>query len=178
MPKKIGNSTISEIGASSDEVYQWLIRSHDSYTRLDALLTLRSKLHWRVFFKSLGLIWSTSDNICKYKGDLEDILNKATRYQLDLMMDEDEIKALQALPASITVYRGCYLINRDGLSWSLDKKVAERFTQQHRYSQPIGKRLLLEGLVRREDSVLKLERNEYEIISTQVKSVQETILSI
>ena len=43
-------------------------------------------------------------------------------------MEEGERAAFAALPARVIFCRGCGARNRDGWSWTLDKKIAERFT--------------------------------------------------
>jgi hypothetical protein len=82
------------------------------------------------------------------------------------MMEPDELAALAKMPATIKIYRGCYENNQDGLSWTTDKAVAELHTKKLRYSS-LDKNeipLLLEDSIDSGRVVLKLEREEWEII--------------
>ena len=85
------------------------------------------------------------------------------------MMDPDERAALARLPTNFAVYRGCYEINRKGLSWTIEWATAARFPYLMRYWRPKESPLLITGTVLRDRTVLKLDRNEQEIISAQVK---------
>ncbi len=80
------------------------------------------------------------------------------------MMEPDELATLTKMPAIIKIYRGCYENNQDGLSWTTDRAIAERFTTLHRYSRPNEAPLLLEDSIDSGRAVLKLERDEWEII--------------
>ena len=139
-------------------------RHCNSYNRMGTLLDAYPLLERECFFKALGRHWCCSDNIWEHKDQLSQILGKASREELDLMMEPDELAALAKMPAIIKIYRGCYEINKDGLSWSTDRAIAERFTTLHRYSRPNEAPLLLEDSINSGRAVLKLERNEWEII--------------
>jgi len=157
-----------ENAKSGEEAYTWLLINHGPYSRMGVLLASRKFMQWQVFYKALGSIWSISDDITKHRFVLYRVFANATRYQLDLMMEPKEKKSLAVMPDVITVYRGCYPNNRNGLSWSMDKDIAAEFTLQNRYQQPGQKRLLLEARIRRENAVLIFERSEQEIIATKV----------
>lgn len=153
---------------SGEEAIKLISINHDSYTRMEELLSVRKYMKWQVFFKALGLIWANTDNIAKHKYVLYRVFANATRYQLDLMMDGKERKALKNMPEIIQIYRGCYSHNLNGLSWSTNREIAMEFTLHNRYRHPEKNRLLLEAKIRREHAVLMLGRNEQEIIATKV----------
>ena len=141
-------------------------RHCDSYSRMGTLLEARPLLDPESFFKALGRFWCVSDNICDFKDELTQILGNASREELDLMMEPDELATLAKMPAIIKIYRGCYENNQDGLSWTTDKAVAELHTKKLRYSS-LNKNeipLLLEDSIDSGRAVLKLEREEWEII--------------
>lgn len=171
----MNNIRFLENAKSGDEAYTWLSINCNSYTRMGALLSARKYMKWQVFYKALGLIWTTSDEVAKHKFVLYRVFASATRYQLDLMMNDAGRKALDKMPKIITIYRGCYPHNRGGLSWSTDREIASGFTLQSRYKQPGQPRLLLEARVRREHAVLMLERSEQEIIATKLVKPIKTI---
>lgn len=141
-------------------------RHCDSFNRMGTLLDTYPLLEREHFFKALGWHWSCSDNIWEHKDQLSQILGNASRKELDLMMEPDELATLTKMPAIIKIYRGCYEKNRDGLSWTTDKAVAELHTKKLRYSS-LNKNeipLLLEDSIDSGRAVLKLERDEWEII--------------
>jgi hypothetical protein len=139
-------------------------RHCDSFNRMGTLLDTYPLLEREHFFKALGWHWSCSDNIWEHKDQLSQILGNASRKELDLMMEPDELATLAKMPATIKIYRGCYENNQDGLSWTTDRAIAERFTTLHRYSRPNEAPLLLEDSIDSGRAVLKLERDEWEII--------------
>ena len=139
-------------------------RHCDSFNRMGTLLEARPLLDPESFFKALGRFWCVSDNICDFKDQLSQILGNASREELDLMMEPDELATLAKMPAIIKIYRGCYEHNQDGLSWTTDKAVAKRFTTMNRYTHSNKIPLLLEDSIDSGRAVLKLEREEWEII--------------
>lgn len=164
----MSNIRLLENAKTGDEACTWLLVNHNSFSRMEALLSAKKYMQWQVFYKALGLIWTISDDIAKHKFVLYRVFANATRYQLDLMMGSKEKAALRALPEIIPIYRGCYPNNRSGLSWSTDKEIAAGFTLQNRYQQSGQPRLFLEARIKREHAVLMLERNEQEIIATKI----------
>ena len=51
----------------------------------------------------------------------------------EYLMDEDNLKVYSNLPENITAYRGIYEGgNKNGLSWTLNYEIAERFS--HRFN--------------------------------------------
>jgi hypothetical protein len=130
----------------------------------------------RDWFVQLGDAWSACDNIWEHRPVLRTLLSYAGRAELDSMMSAEERAALQRLPDRITVWRGCYPINRAGLSWTLDREVATGHTKKNRYSRSDQIPLLRKALVRRDRAVLKLDRNEQEVIVTRAYSIIESKL--
>ncbi|QWD65341.1 hypothetical protein [Polynucleobacter sp. MWH-Aus1W21] len=139
-------------------------RHCNSYNRMGTLLDAYPLLERECFFKALGRHWCCSDNIWEHKDQLSKILGNASREELDLMMEPDELEALAKMPTIIKIYRGCYEINKDGLSWTTKKAVAESFPTLLRYQRPNEIPLLLEDSIDKRRAVLKLERDEWEII--------------
>lgn len=145
-------------------ILRWIERNCDSYNRLEALLTAQPYFDRDCFFKALGVLWCCSDDIWKHKDRLSQILINATRQELDLMMEPDELLELSKLPDTLKIYRGCYEHNRDGLSWTTDKAIAKSFPTLQRYSHPNEDPMLMEDSINIGRTVLKLDRNEWEII--------------
>ncbi|MFZ2973860.1 MAG: hypothetical protein WA049_14585 [Ferribacterium limneticum] len=109
----------------------------NSYTRLPALL----EIHWRLadndYLRLLGEEWAGFDNIGHYADALWETAFGwwSNDGPLLEMMTPDERDAYDALPDVVTVYRGCYKINKWGLSWSLSKETAENFPSLLRYQR-------------------------------------------
>lgn len=93
------------------------------------------------------------------------------------MMCAEERAALAALPECITVYRGCYAVNRAGLSWTTDRALAAGFPALARYRRRVERPLLRTGIVRRDRAVLKLDREEQEVVAHYVSIVAEEELA-
>lgn len=146
------------------------IRFCDSYTRLPALIELypccaRNPAAW---FAVLGEEWTVCDNVGIFSRELRAIFATASPHHFAAMMTDDERAELAGLPDMLTVYRGCYPINADGLSWSLCRKTALFFTTLNRYRCPGETPLLITGRAPKHGCVLKNDRNEQEIISNIV----------
>jgi hypothetical protein len=152
----------------------------DSYSRLDAILKLYLALPDRashpverkdqeeIFYACLGFEWSGFDNIASYKRPMNTILGTATRRLLNLMMTDEELAAWKKLPDPITAYRFGYHNNLNGFSFSLKREVAESFSTYHRYTQSgNNEKFLITVTIPKKFSVLKLDREEHEIIATR-----------
>ena len=161
-----GNPYLAEL----DEELKWA----DSYSRLPALLNFWSRHNARGviqdpeernhFFRCLGDAWSCCDNIGTGAIYLDRVFRRAKRPDLDGMMAEDELAAFAALPKTITAYRGAYPINAAGFSYTLDRAVAEKFPTLHRYRINGATPLLLTVELPKRYCVLKLDRNEKEVV--------------
>lgn len=157
----------------------------DSYSRMECVFAwhpwanhsgpkLRNLNQW---FRLLGQEWSSCDNLWEWSDVLRWKLQIANRRQLNLMMTPEDRAQLQALPETLTVWRGCHEVNVNGLSWSLDRSVAERFPTLYRYrhnSPPV----LLKGSVEKRHAVLLTDRNESEIVSPWVQVIEQTDLRV
>jgi hypothetical protein len=150
----------------------------NSYTRVGVLYNamVDSSLARFEEFTLLGEQLTSCDNVWTLRSLLRQELRAASRAELDCMMDERERAALAALPERVPIYRGCYAINKTGLSWSTDRAIAERFPRLGRYSRPGETPLLRSGTTRRDRAVLKLNRNEFEIIAADVRVISTVVL--
>ncbi|MDE2137929.1 MAG: hypothetical protein KGJ68_10875 [Gammaproteobacteria bacterium] len=146
-------------------------RLANSFTRIrTVVLSPVSRPDW---FRLLGSEWSVCDSVWSARGVIRSMLLEASREELDLMMEPEERAALALLPERFTVYRGCYAVNRAGLSWSTDRSIAERFPRLMRYNRPGEQSILRTGTVARDRVVLKLDRDEKEIIAARVYNICE-----
>ena len=154
-----------------------LIEFKDSYSRLPAIFQLRSRMDEIDWWTLLGREWTTCDNVYQWKMDLDFAFSSATTGHLHAMMNEVEQQYLSLMEEEFTVFRGCYARNKDGYSWSTDREIALAYHIYARYRLPGGTPLLLIGQAPRARSVLKLGRNENEIICGHVKILREEIVT-
>ncbi len=154
------------------------LRLCNSYNRLETLIGLAGFFDGLILEPSewlqlLGEEWESCDNIAQWSDALADTpfaeLADAPDDWRHHMMTPDELEAFEALPQLVTVWRGCYAHNKRGLSWSLDRDVAQRFPLLHRYRHD-GQPLLIRAEVAREQILaLKLDRQEAEVIAIRPK---------
>lgn len=97
----------------------------NSYSRLETVLALRSRMRSDEWLKLLGEMWNCCDNIGLYRLRLRKLIG--TDGPIREMMNEEEHAAYDALPDTITVFRGCGPNNMLGASWTTDRSVAELF---------------------------------------------------
>ena len=148
----------------------------DSYSRMHTIMLAAGHMDLADVRTLLGELWSICDNVGKYDKLLRMLLPDSAAPE---MMTPEERAALRELPVNVTVYRGADRgVNEQGLCWSLDGAVAERFPFFIRYwaKNPV----LVTATVRRADIVaLKLDREEAEVITktAQVLSVRPAVAS-
>ena len=140
---------------------------------MEALFLVRDRVEQAQWYRMLGFHWSRCDDIGRFASSLRRILKSADSRYIDLMMTDDERAARDALPQTFDGWRGCYDNNRLGLSYSLDRRVAEEFPFLDRYRQS-GSPLLVKARIRRSGAVLKLGRGEREIVAID-RYITETI---
>jgi len=148
-----------------DEAVRTLI-FEDSYSRIVAIYHLYRKMDRQEWFRLLGEYWTVCDNISMLRLFLKSVLG--TKGPINTMMDEAEQAAFDELPEVLTVYRGCGKKNIVGASWTLDRKVAEKFPFLERYKAK--EPLIITAEVKKKNALaLKLSRNEREIITFSAK---------
>lgn len=112
-------------------------------------------------FRYADRLWHIADEL---RLDF-DYLNAERRFHL---MVEREFSIWEALPDQVTVYRGCYWDNTEGLAWSLDRQTAEAFVAGKR-AQRDKSPLLARGTVSAMDCIVKAAWSRISIVSSQVQ---------
>ena len=140
----------------------------DSYTRAGRLFEVFTMDQSPEAWALVGQHWNSCDNLAAYRSHF-DFLFRLYRTQhgfpIAEAMDAEARAVYDALPAVVTVYRGCYERNRRGMSWTLERDVAERFPSLTRYRGP-GQPLLVTGHVKRADvAFITLDREESEVVA-------------
>lgn len=167
----MGNRMPSDsLGLTTYEEAEAAVGWANSYTRLGVVMGLRAHMSGAEWWRLLGTSWACCDNIASFRAELARELRRASEVELMTMMTDDAREAWSRLPDQFTVYRGCYVNNRKGLSWSLDREIAAAFPLLHRYRQPTEP-LLLTATARKRSCVLMLERNEQEAIAWGVRGI-------
>jgi hypothetical protein len=173
---------IADVGADYLAHAMTRLRFANSYSRMPALLELAWLLDAPDWLALLGEHWSDCDNIGEHIDELfetpfADLMENPAQLRHHMMNDE-ELRALEALPECVPLFRGCYARNKWGLSWSLHRHVAEKFPTLHRYRQD-GQALFVKATVKRSSILaLKLCRNEAEVIAWRPKHVSTSHLRL
>jgi hypothetical protein len=127
-------------------------------------LRLGEKDYLRLLCKQLRYaeqLWHIADQL---RLDL-DYLNAERRFQL---MVEREFSIWEAIPDQVTVYRGCFWDNTEGIAWSLDPLVAASFVAG-KAAQRDKSPLLARGTVSAVDCIVKAAWSRVSVFSSQVQ---------
>lgn len=138
-----------------------------SYDRLPLLLKYADSCVSSDWLGELGRLWTVCDNIGVYSVELvcAVLSHHWDDSPIKPMMDEAELQAFDELPEVLTIYRGCYEVNKWGFSWSLDRAIAERFPFLNRYRGE-GRPLLVKATIHKSRiAAVKLDRSEAEIVT-------------
>lgn len=150
-----------------EEALERRVAERDSFTRMRAFMEFscyaKDETQWKAWFQALGGWWTCCDSISSCRGALLRTLRRH-RAQWPLLMDQGELEAHERLPDLVKLYRGCRLESARGLSWSLDRTMAESFPFRFRYAAP--KPVLVTAIVPKDRVIaVKLDRKENEVIA-------------
>ena len=133
------------------------------------MLDIAPRMDASDWLKLLGENWTGCDNIGRHIDGLHKsplAHNDKTAFE---MMDDEEQAAFNNLPDCLTVYRGCYPLNKWGYSWTPSETIAKSFPFLNRYRQQ-GLPILVKALVKKENiKAIKLDREELEVITWKPK---------
>ena len=124
---------------------------------------------------ALGEEWSVCDNTGACRERLIAVFKSDTRVQVEQMMSDEERAARDALPATVTAWRGCYEHNKRGLSYSLKRDIAAKFPFLARF-RDMGLPVLVTVRMLRSRAVLKLDREEQELIVINPRIINVELL--
>ena len=81
-------------------------------------------------------------------------------------LEPEQRKFYDDLPDEVTIYRGCDLTLTGGVSWTTDRKIAERFASSGRYGRPDVPVIITANIKKRSSRLYYCEpgRNEKEIV--------------
>jgi hypothetical protein len=117
----------------------------------------------------LGDQWTRFDNVREYLPVLRKLLG--TYGPVRPMMTPEENAAYDALPETVTCYRGCDSSVLTGAFWSLDWEIANSFPFTNRYRVPSP--VVVKARVKKNRILaLKLDRGESGIITFSARKVK------
>jgi hypothetical protein len=118
-----------------------------------ALRKLGAKIKDKDYWQTLRLVYETNENPSGHWHTFRRWL-AARRRDREYFMEPEERDLLRRLPDSFTVYRGYSGFRGEGMSWTLDRRVADWFA--HRRADGRHPRVIT-GVVRRDDVLALLE---------------------
>ena len=137
--------------------YVWL---HERPYRIEAFQEIEHLLSDTAYWKLVADIWTDTENQWQNYEEWKDLIG-SKRSNRHYMMTEEEDNLLRSLADEVTIYRGCQKgINENGLSWTLDKSIAEFFANR------LGKKgIVLEKKISKSDIIAVFTgRGETEVI--------------
>lgn len=105
---------------------------HEKPWRLQAFVDIMSHTTPKEYWSLLGEIWVNSENIWQNKKVWKQLLT-AKRPGKEFFMDEEDRKKYNELPTQLICWRGHQIVNKNGLSYTLDKDKALWFA--HRFGK-------------------------------------------
>jgi hypothetical protein len=128
-------------------------------TIFQIFLSIKPILKGKLYWETLREAYTISDNLFIYRHDLK-VAFMSEEENRDSLMSKKEIKILNNLPDKVKIYRGVTtdeIENNDfGLSWSLNREVAEFFAFKYRRNYDTSSSL---------KTVIELEVDKNEIIA-------------
>ena len=167
----------SEKELSKAEMRDMLNRA-DSFSRFPVLMNYcYHGIPKYVFAELLGEYWELCDNLFNYRHMAHIAFLTAEKYK-DRVMTKEAYDLYQSLPEKVTIYRGMTVKESRqrkysfGISWTLDRKVAEFFAYEYirNFATQNEPKTVLEAIVDKKDIVaVFLRREESEVICLNVK---------
>ena len=159
--------------ALTEQHWHTAVFLHERPHRADALAMIADLMPPEAYWPLVGQVWADTENAWQCKQTWHRLLTDS-RPGRELMMDEDERAALQALPQKVTVYRGAVKgRNEAGLSWTLDQDKAVWFAR--RLADRTDPCVLLTGRVRQPRIIACLHgRGEQEVLVATSRHITVT----
>lgn len=160
---------------------QHAVMTHEKPFRLGVLAEYEDRMTDTVFWKTFADAWTSSENLWQDAEVIDRVLS-SPRPNREEMMTPDECHALDAMPDTLTIYRG-YAGEGTwrGWSWTTDREKGEWFAR--RPPAPMADTptdpTLVEATVSKSDVIAYFTgRNEFEIVvdPRKVKIVSTTVL--
>ncbi len=114
----------------SAEVARLILQFSDSFNRPELLLSLSEKVSSDAWLDLFREYWTSCDSCSLYHEEFRNILFTYNIKKIREKTHSAEDKTFyDSLPESFEVYRGTFIDEQfiDGISWTTDKEIAERF---------------------------------------------------
>ena len=141
-----------------------------SLNRLERFYFWSKYLPSHLYWKYLSEAFIMSDNLYEFKDQVKELFS-STLPDRDQLMTAKELKYFKTLPDTLTIYRAMTIkesLSKDyGISWTLDKKVAEYFRDKYKrnYSSENEHKTIIELKVNKCDLIAFIDRRkEAEVI--------------
>ncbi len=122
--------SIEIVNALNDADYSRYIFLHKKVHRTQAFKAISHELPDKAYWRLVSDLWLSTENIWQNLEDWKDLLT-SLRSRREVMMNEVEQEYFANLKYTLTIYRGCTEgLNEGGLSWTLDRSVAETYASQ------------------------------------------------
>jgi hypothetical protein len=132
----------------------------NSHERLGVMLIRLDGAPREIFWSVFCDYWSVCDATWWLQVPLLNIL----RMHAPAILPADEQKVFDALPERVPVFRGCSRERTMGLSWTTERRVAERFAHGHRGIR-VPDPVIATGLIAKADIlVTNSNRKEHEVL--------------
>lgn len=128
----------------------------------------RVRLSEKDYLRLLCKQFRYANQLWHIAGQLRLDLNYLNAERRFLLMVDREFSLWEALPDEVTVYRGCYWDNTEGIAWSLDPQLAASFVAG-KGAQRDQSPLLARGTVPAVDCIVKAAWSRVAIVSSQVQ---------
>lgn len=155
--------------------YLMLAGSHErTRSLLDLLARDDVELTDAEYWQCVAFTWTGCDSIARDLSTWLDLFGSSRSSRLHLMESDEDRVQFDALPETMTVYRGySHPDARDGLAWTLDQKKAEWFahwahrsgrTQHHGAPAPTGRWIATATVTKDQVVAYFGERSESEVV--------------
>ena len=128
------------------EITALLFREFDKPERLRAFGEVSDHLSDRCYWSLLSELLRRNESLYRDQSLLRKLL-QCGRPEKSFLMSVDEYKKFYRLPKLLTIYRGAWLDNAAGWSWTLTRGKAKWYANRCPYD---GKPLLIKGRVKKE----------------------------
>ncbi len=119
----------------SKKDYHTFVFLHERPYRVNAFYEVQSQMTNEQYWSILSSIYTDSENIHECFDEWQELFD-SSREGKKAFMEATELLFLETLEDSLTVYRGySHSDSKYGLSWTLDKKKAEWFSQRNAKSK-------------------------------------------
>lgn len=162
--------------ARAEEEKDWnsYIYLHERPYRVAAFQAIQHRIGDGTYWKLLGSIWRDSENIRENHEEWIGLISSPRARREEMMNDEDR-KALEAMPLAFTIYQGHTDKRDDGYSWTTAPETAAWFANRFADMEKARPMVTTAVVAKRDVIAYMTDRNEFEIlVSPEVLTAKKT----